>query len=262
MKKVIINVKTVPNGYTLDINDNGYMYHDIDALLAGFVKHVGLKSRECSDPEAIKNLIAAMATWPDATSIAYDSVHLIEENKRMKEKTIGQTNHIHALNDRLYEANEKLRHLKEDYKRLDLTLQRLLKQKNKVSDKNIRLSDVQETSRKNEPSEMNITTKERIRREVKAEKKRVPYTEELYKLLTMPLRDTKLKGAILNKVSLGWIYKTVGEVVEHDKNHFRASRGCGPLSLKAFEEWMLQKNLFWRMDVQYIIDEHEKRKKK
>lgn len=253
MKRTKINVRTVQNGYTLDVGGNGYMYYDVDALLAGFVKHVGLKSSECSEPDAIKNLIAAMATWPDASTIAYDSVHIIEENKRLKEKTIGQTNHIHALHDRLFQANENIKRLKESIS----ILEKRLKKKPKPGEYQIKLGDVYEKPKK--PTEVPVTTQERIRREVKAQKKRVPYTLELYKLLTMPLRETHLKGAILNKVSLGWLYKTVGDVVEHDKNHFRASRGCGPLSLKAFEEWMLQKNLFWGMDVQYIIDEHLKR---
>ena len=46
MKKPKIKIETVPNGYTLDIDGNGYMYSNVQDLLAGILAHLGMGEKE------------------------------------------------------------------------------------------------------------------------------------------------------------------------------------------------------------------------
>lgn len=41
-EKMTLTVKTVPNGYTLKVDDQEFMYFNEIDLLAGFLSHVGM----------------------------------------------------------------------------------------------------------------------------------------------------------------------------------------------------------------------------
>ena len=41
-KYIRILLRTMRNGYSLDVEDEGYMYHDEQSLLQGFLVHVGM----------------------------------------------------------------------------------------------------------------------------------------------------------------------------------------------------------------------------
>ena len=42
-KKLAILLRTMTNGYMLEVNDEGYMYFNAQSLLEGFMVHVGLE---------------------------------------------------------------------------------------------------------------------------------------------------------------------------------------------------------------------------
>ena len=60
-----IEIKTVPNGYTLSIEGHKqeYMYFTPDKLLEGFMVHVGLKMTEQLSPDTIKSFIDSALEW-------------------------------------------------------------------------------------------------------------------------------------------------------------------------------------------------------
>jgi chromosome segregation ATPase len=59
MKKVKIEVHTVKNGYTLDVegHNNGYMYFTAEELLMGIIAHVGLDEKKPLSKEATLHVL-------------------------------------------------------------------------------------------------------------------------------------------------------------------------------------------------------------
>ena len=60
-----IEVRTVPNGYTLTIEGHKqeYLYFSLEKLMEGVMVHVGLKMTEQLDPNTIKNFIDSALEW-------------------------------------------------------------------------------------------------------------------------------------------------------------------------------------------------------
>ena len=54
-----ITLRTAVNGYLLDVDDEGYMYFDEQALLEGFCIHVGLQRRGEMTRQEIDTLLKA-----------------------------------------------------------------------------------------------------------------------------------------------------------------------------------------------------------
>ena len=59
-KRLNIMLKTMVNGYMLDVNDEGYMYYSAQSLLEGFMVHVGLERLEAMTKEEIKEMLASL----------------------------------------------------------------------------------------------------------------------------------------------------------------------------------------------------------
>ena len=55
--KLAILLRTMVNGYALEVNDEGYMYFDAQSLLEGFLVHVGLERLEAMTKEEIKDML-------------------------------------------------------------------------------------------------------------------------------------------------------------------------------------------------------------
>ena len=56
-QRLTILLRTMTNGYMLEVNDEGYMYFDIPSLLEGFLVHVGLERLEAMTREEIKEML-------------------------------------------------------------------------------------------------------------------------------------------------------------------------------------------------------------
>ena len=67
--KLVINVRTVPNGYTLDIEEDGikhgFMYFNPMKLLDGFMYHVGLEELGEVTEEFRAEVMKAAIAWQD-----------------------------------------------------------------------------------------------------------------------------------------------------------------------------------------------------
>ncbi len=59
-RKLAIQLRTMVNGYSLEVNDEGYMYFDAPSLLEGFMVHVGLERLEAMTKEEIKEMLGAL----------------------------------------------------------------------------------------------------------------------------------------------------------------------------------------------------------
>ena len=56
-----ILLRTVRNGYSLDVEREGYMYHDLESLLEGVIIHVGMGRVAEATKEEIQQLINHMS---------------------------------------------------------------------------------------------------------------------------------------------------------------------------------------------------------
>jgi hypothetical protein len=58
--KLAILLRTMTNGYMLDVNNEGYMYYSAQSLLEGFLVHVGLERLEAMTKEEIKEMLESL----------------------------------------------------------------------------------------------------------------------------------------------------------------------------------------------------------
>ena len=54
VKRLAILLRTLTNGYMLEVNNEGYMYFNAQSLLEGFCIHVGMERLEAMTKEEIK----------------------------------------------------------------------------------------------------------------------------------------------------------------------------------------------------------------
>ena len=59
-QRLAILLRTMTNGYMLEVNDEGYMYFNAQSLLEGFMVHVGLERLEAMTREEIKEMLDAL----------------------------------------------------------------------------------------------------------------------------------------------------------------------------------------------------------
>lgn len=58
-ERMILSVRTKVNGYLLEVNDEDYMFFDVQKLLAGMFLHVGMERLEAMTKEEIDIMMAA-----------------------------------------------------------------------------------------------------------------------------------------------------------------------------------------------------------
>ena len=59
-QRLAILLRTMTNGYMLDVNNEGYMYYSAQSLLEGFMVHVGLERLEAMTKEEIKEMLDSL----------------------------------------------------------------------------------------------------------------------------------------------------------------------------------------------------------
>ena len=59
-KCLAILLRTMVNGYMLEVNNEGYMYFNAQSLLEGFMVHVGLERLESMTKEEIKDMLNSL----------------------------------------------------------------------------------------------------------------------------------------------------------------------------------------------------------
>ena len=92
VKKLAILLRTMVNGYMLEVNNEGYMYFNAQSLLEGFCIHVGMERLEAMTKEEIKTMVNAVkdgsivkklqAEVTDLKALISDQKKVIREQKR------------------------------------------------------------------------------------------------------------------------------------------------------------------------------------
>ena len=98
MEKLTIQLRTLKNGYGLDVNDEGYQYFDVPSLVEGFFIHVGMKRVGEMTKEEMKKLLKAIR---DGTAV-----------RKLQE----EVNALKAKNESL---SKKLRNMKKEIKKIN-----------------------------------------------------------------------------------------------------------------------------------------------
>ena len=60
MEKLTIQLRTLKNGYGLDVNDEGYQYFDVPSLVEGFFIHVAMERVGEMTKQEMKQLLDAI----------------------------------------------------------------------------------------------------------------------------------------------------------------------------------------------------------
>ena len=59
-KRIALQVKTMVNGYSVELDREGYMYYDVQSLLEGIFVHVGMNRLGAMTKEEIKTMVDAV----------------------------------------------------------------------------------------------------------------------------------------------------------------------------------------------------------
>ena len=59
-KRIALQVKTMVNGYSVELEREGYMYYDVQSLLEGLFVHVGMNRIGAVTKEEIKTMVDAV----------------------------------------------------------------------------------------------------------------------------------------------------------------------------------------------------------
>ena len=85
-KYIEILLRTMRNGYSLDVEREGYMYHDLESLLEGVIIHVGMGRVAEATKEEMKELLKAILDGSAMTKLQEEVNKLRKENERLDNK--------------------------------------------------------------------------------------------------------------------------------------------------------------------------------
>lgn len=115
MERRKISVTTIPNGYSVEIDGKGYLYFDMETLLAGCLYHILTKNREVVDTDFAMNIMEAAATWPKVSDAIKANATLMKEKKKAisdRKKCYDQnrilTDKIERLQKKINKQQEQL----------------------------------------------------------------------------------------------------------------------------------------------------------
>ena len=85
-QRLAIQLRTMVNGYVLEVNDEGYMYYDAQSLLEGFMIHVGLERLEAMTKEEIKAMLDSLKDGSAVKKLQAEVTELkalVDDQKRL-----------------------------------------------------------------------------------------------------------------------------------------------------------------------------------
>ena len=95
-KLITIQVKTLPNGYSLDLEKENFMYYSPQALLEGMFVHVGMNREGAMTKEEIKSLIESVKNGGIVTklqaevNVLKDTIVELRKQVREQKKVIKE----------------------------------------------------------------------------------------------------------------------------------------------------------------------------
>ena len=96
--KLDIRLRTVSNGYALEVNEEGYMYFYAQSLVEGFCIHVGIERLEAMTKGEVRKMLKATMNGSIAKMLQAEVMELkalvLEQKKLIRE----QKREIRSLN--------------------------------------------------------------------------------------------------------------------------------------------------------------------
>lgn len=123
MKRPKIEVSTVKNGYTLDVDGKGYMYFNVGDMLAGILAHVGMGIKDpMEEKEILEVLFDALLGSEYAQKIVNmrDNILNLEgEYSEKLEKVKKTTNRLREYEDMADELTDRISSIRSDIRRVE-----------------------------------------------------------------------------------------------------------------------------------------------
>ena len=85
-QRLAIQLRTMVNGYLLEVNNEGYMYFNAPSLLEGFMIHVGLERLEAMTKEEIKAMLDSLKDGSAVKKLQAEVTELkalVDDQKRL-----------------------------------------------------------------------------------------------------------------------------------------------------------------------------------
>ena len=96
-ERIAIRVKTLPNGYTVDLEKENFMYYSPMALLEGLFVHVGMNREGAMTKEEIKTLIEAVKDGGAVTKLQEEVNQLKDTIAELRKQVREQKKVIREL---------------------------------------------------------------------------------------------------------------------------------------------------------------------
>ena len=124
-----VRLMTTPNGYSLDVDGNGYMYFTLAELVEGFFTHVGLGIVDYCNAQTMLDLMTACATWPKEGDAIKAVAGLEAKVQDLEQAHQRDLRNIETLKSRMTQAADELAKTK---KRLNFYIEENEKQKKHI----------------------------------------------------------------------------------------------------------------------------------
>jgi hypothetical protein len=96
--KLDIRLRTVSNGYALDVNNEGFMYFDAQSLLEGFCIHVGIERLQAMTKGEVRKMLKATIKGSVAKMLQAEVTELRAQMLEQKKLIREQKREIRSLN--------------------------------------------------------------------------------------------------------------------------------------------------------------------
>ena len=90
-----ISIKTVKSGYELNVDEESFFYFNIDALMEGFMYHVGLDENQAATKDKIHSFVNAAKDWRN------DNGKSLKEFMKLKEENVSLETKIENYKKRI-----------------------------------------------------------------------------------------------------------------------------------------------------------------
>ena len=101
VKRLSILLRTMTNGYMLEVNNEGYMYFNAQSLLEGFCIHVGMERLEAMTKEEIKGMLNSLKDGSAVKKLQAEVTELKALISEQKKEIREQKRVIKELNEEL-----------------------------------------------------------------------------------------------------------------------------------------------------------------
>ena len=102
MEKLTIQLRTLKNGYGLDVNDEGYLYFDVPSLVEGFFIHVAMDRVGEMTKQEMKHMLSAIKDGTAARKLQEEVNALKAKNDILSKKLRNMKKEIKKINNQKF----------------------------------------------------------------------------------------------------------------------------------------------------------------